>query len=40
MAKAPSTQKIATAAKPINAHKQMAGYACGGSVKKPTKKKK
>jgi hypothetical protein len=39
MAKAPTSQKQATSAKPINAHKQMAGYACGGSVKKPTKKK-
>lgn len=32
--KKPTTQKPATEAKPINMHKQMAGYKCGGSVKK------
>lgn len=32
MAKAPTAQKPATAAKPINLHKQMAGYKAGGKI--------
>lgn len=32
MAKAPSSQKVATSDKPINLHKQMAGYKAGGKI--------
>ena len=32
MAKAPTAQKPATAAKPVNMHKQMAGYKKGGKI--------
>ena len=32
MAKAPTAQKTATDSKPVNMHKQMAGYKKGGKI--------
>jgi hypothetical protein len=37
MAKAPTAQKPATDSKPVNMHKQMAGYKKGGKIVAPKK---